>query len=257
MAEVITRSLARVHRPGATAPRWATTSRCAAPARAPGTRANRCTSWLRGAGPGRLSPITATSRTSSCPPSSAQIDLVVALDRRHQQTLRGLGADPDRLGPAQALRPRRGRRRRRARSLLRRRRRLRRLPRHDRRRPASGLVASLPTTGTRSGPPSRSTQAASRSAKRLVSEPSRRVQPPEPCDIVPRGLTQGHAAAAPIRGRRGTPPPPPDLLRLLLGRFGQAASRSSPPPSTTPSPRPSTSPRTHRSTPTGRAAARP
>ena len=26
-----------------------------------------------------------------------QIDLVVALDRRHQQTLRGLGADPDRL----------------------------------------------------------------------------------------------------------------------------------------------------------------
>jgi protein-tyrosine phosphatase len=26
-----------------------------------------------------------------------QIDLIVALDRRHQQTLRGLGADPDRL----------------------------------------------------------------------------------------------------------------------------------------------------------------
>jgi low molecular weight protein-tyrosine phosphatase len=27
----------------------------------------------------------------------ARIDLIVALDRRHQQTLRGLGADPDRL----------------------------------------------------------------------------------------------------------------------------------------------------------------
>jgi protein-tyrosine phosphatase len=27
-----------------------------------------------------------------------RIDLIVALDRRHQQTLRGLGADPDRMG---------------------------------------------------------------------------------------------------------------------------------------------------------------
>lgn len=32
-----------------------------------------------------------------------QIDLIVALDRRHQQTLRGLGADPDRLALLRAF----------------------------------------------------------------------------------------------------------------------------------------------------------
>jgi protein-tyrosine phosphatase len=35
----------------------------------------------------------------------AQIDLMVALDRRHQQTLRGLGADPDRLALLRAFDP--------------------------------------------------------------------------------------------------------------------------------------------------------
>jgi protein-tyrosine phosphatase len=34
-----------------------------------------------------------------------QIDLMVALDRRHQQTLRGLGADPDRLVLLRAFDP--------------------------------------------------------------------------------------------------------------------------------------------------------
>jgi protein-tyrosine phosphatase len=35
----------------------------------------------------------------------AQFDLMVALDRRHQQTLRGLGADPDRLALLRAFDP--------------------------------------------------------------------------------------------------------------------------------------------------------
>jgi protein-tyrosine phosphatase len=35
----------------------------------------------------------------------AGIDLVVALDRRHRQTLRGLGADPDRLALLRAFDP--------------------------------------------------------------------------------------------------------------------------------------------------------
>ena len=66
-------------------------------ARVPGTRANRCTSWLPRRWPAPAIPATLTWRTRSCPPELGQIDLVVALDRRHQQTLRGLGADPDRL----------------------------------------------------------------------------------------------------------------------------------------------------------------
>ena len=68
------------------------------------------------------------------PSQLGQIDLMVALDRRHQQTLRGLGADPGRLALLRAFDPAVGRRRRRPRPLLRGRRRLRRLPRHDRRR---------------------------------------------------------------------------------------------------------------------------
>ena len=39
-----------------------------------------------------------------------QIDLIVALDRRHQQTLRGLGADPDRLALLRAFDAAAGRR---------------------------------------------------------------------------------------------------------------------------------------------------
>jgi len=37
-----------------------------------------------------------------------QIDLMVALDRRHQQTLRGLGADPRRLALLRSFDPRSG-----------------------------------------------------------------------------------------------------------------------------------------------------
>jgi protein-tyrosine phosphatase len=39
------------------------------------------------------------------PSELAQIDLMVALDRRHQQTLRSLGADPDRLSLLRAFDP--------------------------------------------------------------------------------------------------------------------------------------------------------
>ena len=38
-------------------------------------------------------------------PSSGRIDLLVALDRRHQQTLRSLGADPDRLALLRSFDP--------------------------------------------------------------------------------------------------------------------------------------------------------
>ena len=39
------------------------------------------------------------------PAELARIDLVVALDRRHRQTLRGLGADPDRLALLRSFDP--------------------------------------------------------------------------------------------------------------------------------------------------------
>ena len=52
---------------------------------------------LGGAGPGRLPPARARGPPVRVRPELGQIDLVVALDRRHQQTLRSLGADPDRL----------------------------------------------------------------------------------------------------------------------------------------------------------------
>ncbi len=65
-----------------------------------------------------------------------QIDLVVALDRRHQKTLRSLGADPARLVLLRAFDPSldssSGAATGRARPLLRRLRRVRRLPGHDR-----------------------------------------------------------------------------------------------------------------------------
>ena len=41
----------------------------------------------------------------SCPSELGRIDLLVALDRRHQQTLRSLGADPDRLVLLRAFDP--------------------------------------------------------------------------------------------------------------------------------------------------------
>jgi low molecular weight protein-tyrosine phosphatase len=39
------------------------------------------------------------------PSQLGRIDLIVALDRRHQQTLRGLGADPDRLALLRSFDP--------------------------------------------------------------------------------------------------------------------------------------------------------
>ena len=86
-----------VHRRSTTAARSATTSTCAAPAPGRGTRASRCTTLAAdGAGPGRV-----PAPWPRGPPvhvlRAGQDRPLVALDRRHQQTLRGLGADPDRL----------------------------------------------------------------------------------------------------------------------------------------------------------------
>ena len=97
MAEVITRSLADVHRARRRHHAGRPPRACAAPAPGPGTRASRCTRSPRRRWPGPATPTTGTWPTRSRRRSSGSIDLIVALDRRHQQTLRGLGADPDRL----------------------------------------------------------------------------------------------------------------------------------------------------------------
>ena len=104
MAEVITRSLA-ASTELADGTTLADHLRCAAPARGHGTRASRCTRSPRRHSPGPGTRTTGTWPTRSSPPSWPSFELLVALDRRHQQTLRGLGADPDRLALLRAFDP--------------------------------------------------------------------------------------------------------------------------------------------------------
>ena len=56
-----------------------------------------CIRWLRRPWSAPATPTTVTSPISSRRRTSPGSTLLVALDRRHLQTLQGLGADPDRL----------------------------------------------------------------------------------------------------------------------------------------------------------------
>ena len=196
----------------------------------------------------------------------SQFELMVALDRRHQQTLRSLGADPARLALLRAFDPAAG-------------------AAADVPDPyygddavfddcrdmiAAGCRASSPPwrpTGTPSGrprpsaggptapagPPALRRQHASR-ANPLVSKP-----PPgaagRVCAIVPTWSHEGSCAGAASSPWAGRSPAPADLLRVLLG--GVRARRPAPDDRITPRPPPSTSRSTRRSTRTGPATARP
>ena len=193
------------------------------------------------------------------PSELGRIDLLVALDRRHHQTLRGLGADPGRLVLLRSFDAAAGRGGRRARPLLRRRRRLRRLPGHDRRRLRRPRRHPGAPTGTALW---RGLTSSARIAPAWRGSPLVRRRPPagirgrESCDIVPTWSHAGSAAAGASSRRRRR------VLLLLIyfaffsGGSGSHAATTDGAP-TTPPPRRSASPSTRPSTRTGRATARP
>ena len=170
-----------------------TTSRCAAPAPARGTRVSRCTSSPRPRSSGPATRTTAHVAHQFMPVGAGP-------DRPHGGARPPSPADTARPGrrprpprPPASLRSRLGRRRRRARPLLRGRRRVRRVPRHDRRRLHRASSPPWRPTGTRSGRPSATVAPATRSGWSATHPPGARAGS---CDIVPSWSHEGSCAGA-------------------------------------------------------------